>query len=97
MGRSRLTYSCQMWNVTQHQQERIDATYTNMIQKIIRWDTRGKTKQQNTDPDQEHDVSYILTNKDVLNICTAEAVSNYVNVQQAKYLAHLARHKHIVI
>ena len=50
-------------------------------------------KQQNRDPDQEHDFSYILTNKDVLNICTVEAVSNYVNVQQAKYLAHLARHK----
>ena len=36
MVRSRLTYSCQTWNITQHQKERIDATYNNMLRKMIR-------------------------------------------------------------
>ena len=92
MVRSRLTYSCQAWNITQHQKERIDATYNNMLRKMIRDGFREKnTREQNNDPDQEHNFSYILTNENVLNICKTENVNKYVSTQQAKYLAHLAR------
>lgn len=34
--RSRLTYSCQMWNLTQVQMNKINSTYIQMLRKFVR-------------------------------------------------------------
>ena len=42
MVRSRLTYSCQTWNVTARQMERINSSYSSMLRKIIKGGYRRK-------------------------------------------------------
>ena len=45
MVRSRLTYSCQTWNVTAWQMEHINSSYSSMLQKIIKGGYRQKKQQ----------------------------------------------------
>ena len=46
MVRSRLTYSCQTWNINQEQMNRVNSTYVNMLRKMIR-DRSLQTKNGN--------------------------------------------------
>ena len=82
MVRSRLTYSCQTWNVTARQMERINSTYSTMLRKMIKGGYRRKTN---------NEWSFGLSNKDPHNICGTENMDIYVGRQQQKYLAHIAR------
>ena len=34
--RSRLTYSCQAWNITARQRNRINSSYTGMLRKMVK-------------------------------------------------------------
>ena len=90
MVRSRLTYSCQTWNLTQRQQDRINSAYTAMLRKMIKGGYRRMT-----DIEDEH--RYVLSNADVHFICGTENVDNFVIVQQMHYLAHLARQSNTTI
>ena len=85
MVRSRLTYSCQTWSLTQRQKERIDTSDTFMLIQIIKGGFRRK--KSNT----KLEFSYVLTNAHIHKMCEIEEVGKYVNQQQVKYLAHLAR------
>ena len=79
---SRLMYSCQIWNVTAKQMERINSTNSSMLRKMIKGGYRRKTN---------NEWSFALSNKDLHNICGAENMDIYVGRQQQKYLAHIAR------
>ena len=81
MVRSRLTYSCQTWNVTTRQIERIKTSYSSMLRKMIKGGYRRKSNEW----------SFVLTNDDLHNICETETIEAYVSRQQQKYLAHIAR------
>ena len=82
MVRSRLTYSCQTWNLTSRQSDHIDATYTSMLRKMVKGGFRRK---------KDGDWSFVLRNSDLHRICGTEDISDYTARQQRKYLAHLAR------
>lgn len=84
MVRSRLTYSCQTWNLNVQQQQRIRSCYNAMLRKMIR---RG-FERRNRD---ENDYSFLITNDEVLQISKTEDVISHVEKQQTKYLAHIAR------
>ena len=80
--RSRLTYSCQTWNLTKRQVDRIDSTYTLMLRKMVNGGRRRK---------KETEWSFELSNDDLHRICGTEDVSNFTAQQQKQYLAHLVR------
>ena len=82
IGRSRLAYSCQTWNLTKRQMDRIDSTYTSMLRKMVKGGYRRK---------KETGWSFKLSNDDLRRICEREDVSNFTARQQQKYLAHLVR------
>ena len=84
--RSRLTYSCQTWNLNQRQQQRIQSCYIVMLRKMIR---RGFERRDR----ESGDFAYVITNDDVLRICETQDVLLHVEKQQSKYLAHIARRK----
>ena len=42
--RSRLAYSCQTWNLTKRQMDRIDSTYTSMLRKMVKGGYRKKRR-----------------------------------------------------
>ena len=80
--RSRLTYSCQTWNLTARQENRMNSAYTGMLRKMVKGGYRRKS---------DTEWGFILTNNDLLNICGTENISEFTGRQQKKYLAHLAR------
>ena len=84
MIRSRLTYSCQTWNVNAVQMNRINSTYVNMLRKIIRDGYKRRIETEN-------EFSYVYSNENVLQICKTESIIEFVHKQQTKYLAHIAR------
>ena len=78
--RSRLTYSCQTWNVTEQELQQLNSTYIGMLRKMIKG---GFRKTEN--------FHLYYTNQDVLDIWKTEDIKTYVNRQQTSYLSHLDR------
>ena len=78
--RSRLTYSCQTWNLTERQGQLVNTVYIKMLRKMIR---NGYQRS-----DDNH---YIFTNKNVHDICKTEDITDFVGRQQTSYLAHIVR------
>ena len=81
MVRSRLTYSCQTWNLTTRQTGRINSTYSAMLRKMVKGRYRCKKGEWN----------FVLSNNDIHNICKTEDISDFTERQQRNYLAHLVR------
>ena len=86
MVRSRLTYSCQTWNVNQQQQQQIRSAYVGMLRKMIRGGFDRVVDENN-----EITFQYVLSSEDVLQICHTEDIMKYVRRQQENYLGHIAR------
>ena len=86
MVRSRLTYSCQTWNINKQQQQRVQSAYISMLRKMIRGGF-----ERTVDENNELTFKYVLSSDDVLHICNTEDVLQYVKRQQGNYLAHIAR------
>ena len=84
--RSRLTYSCQNWNLTKHQQDRIDTTYRRFLRRMV----RNGLKHVN---ELENDFRMVISNDHLNAICGVEDVSIFVKDQQRKYIAHVVRMK----
>ena len=82
MVRSRLTYSCQTWNLTSRQKDRVNSTYTTILRKMIKGGYRRK---------KDNEWHFVLTKQDLHRICGTEDIDKYTARQQKKYLAHLAR------
>jgi hypothetical protein len=83
MVRSRLTYSCQTWNLTKKQLDKINSAYIGMLRKMVKGGYRRKKG--------EEEFHYVYTNNDIVRICGTEDIAVFVQRQQKKYLAHLAR------
>ena len=77
--RSRLTYSCQTWNLTQIQMQKINSAYLSMLRILVR---NGCKREE---------FHYIMTNKKILELCNTEDIHTFVSKQQKSYLEHLAR------
>ena len=78
--RSRLTYSCQTWNLNDTQNQLINTTYRKMLRRMIRGGFQ-----------QNEDYHYKITNLKLHEICKTEYVSDFVARQQVNYCAHLVR------
>ena len=92
MVRSRLTYSCQTWNINQQQQQRIRSTYINMLRKMVRGGFERRI-----DDNNEQTFHFVMSSEDVLRVCKTEDILQYVKRQQQKYLGHIARQKNTSI
>lgn len=79
--RSRLTYACQIWNLTKKQIDHINAKYISMIRKMVKGGYRRK----------EGSYSYVFTNHDLLQKSKSESINRYVQRQQRNYVAHTIR------
>ena len=79
--RSRLTYSCEAWHLTQRQIEKVSATYHGYLRKMI----KGGFKRQG------NSWSFELTNEDLLRISKTQSLKIYIRKQQLKYVAHIIR------
>ena len=64
--RSRLTYGCQTWVLTNQQTDRIRACYTIMLRKMIRHGFKRKP----------YEFFYVMTNEVILQLCKTLLRSN---------------------
>ena len=79
--RSRLTYSCQAWTLTERQKQRICSTYHSMLRKLVKGGYRRK----------KDTWSFVHTNEDLVAMCKTDDISVYIERQQRNYLAHVIR------
>lgn len=79
--RSRLTYGCQTWALTEQQMQRINTCYVGMLRKITR---NGYRREEGTQ-------RFILSNNDLVSLCGTQDLKSFVARQQKKYLAHIIR------
>ena len=74
--RSRLTYSCQTWNCTKLQLNKLNALYLGFIRRMVTGGFKRK----------ESSWSYVYTNKALLELAQTEDLISYVRKQQRKYV-----------
>ena len=79
--RSRLGYSCQNWNLTVGQFQKLDVTYQNLLRRMI-----GGFK---CIGDNDGDFWYNLNIEKVHTICCASNVSNFIRKQQKDYAGNV--------
>ena len=82
--RSRLTYSCQNWNVNSTQLNRLDTTYRNLLRRMIRGGFKFVDEKNN-------DFRLAIDNERLHSICGTEDVSNFIMKQQRSYAEHVIR------
>ena len=86
--RSRLTYSCQTWNLNNVQTSRVSSTYMSMLRKIVKGGTKRRNSAHDTEDSSFH---FIYTNDDILCICNTDDIHTFIEKQQINYLAHITR------
>ena len=83
--RMRLMLNCQSWALTATQLNRIDATCRLFLRKMICNSFRRKHLEY------EHNFKLYYSNNDLHRICDARDVSEFIQIQQRNYAAHLVR------
>ena len=79
--RSRLTYSCQNWNLTTAQFVKLDVTYRTLLRRMV----RGGFNRVNTDGD----FRLKIDNEKLHHFC--QDVSLFIRKQQKNYAGHVVR------
>ena len=79
--RARLTYSCQTWNLSQVQVDRISSSYCSLLRKMVKGGYR------------KVDVTFrfVLSNSDLLKKCQTESIRYYISRQQRNLVAYIVR------
>ena len=82
--RSRLTYSCQNWNLNQAQFNRLDVAYRRFLRRMV----RGGFKRKEGD---DNEFSFRITNEKLHRLCGTRDLSLFIKDQQCNYAAHVVR------
>ena len=76
-------YSCQNWNLTKAQFDKLDVTYRNLLRRMIRC---GFSR-----VDTDGDFRYKINNAKLHAICNTKDVSDFIRNQQMSYAGHVVR------
>ena len=79
--RSKLTYNCQTWPLTQKQTNTLNATYVRYLRELVR---NGKARKENS-------YSLKMTNQKILHITKRENLSIFMSKLQEKFIARIIR------
>jgi hypothetical protein len=82
--RSRLTYSCQNWNLNQVQFDRLDVCYRRFLRRMIRGGFKRKS-------DSENEFSLKINNNKLHQLCGTRDVNQFIKEQQCNYAGHIVR------
>jgi hypothetical protein len=81
------TYSCQQWNLTKTQMEKMNVEYRQMLRKLV----RGGHRKHELSMENDKGFKYKLKNSDIHRLCHTEDIEHFINKQQKKYLAQIIR------
>ena len=79
--RSRLTYSCQCWSLTEKQKQKISSTYNGFLRRMVKGGFRRKKDTWN----------FALTNNEILEMANTEEIEKYIHKQQRTFVARAIR------
>ena len=79
--RSRLTYSCQCWSLTEKQKQKLTSTYNGFLRRMVKGGYRRK----------KDSWSFILTNNEILKMCNTEEIAKFIQKQQRTFVARAIR------
>lgn len=79
--RSRLTYSCQCWSLTEKQKQKISTTYSGMVRRMVKGGFRRK----------KDSWSFVLTNSEILKMSGSDEISKFIEKQQRNFVARTIR------
>ena len=79
-----MVYSCQNWNLSSTQLERLDVTYRHLLRCMIR---NGFTRVD----ENNNDFRLQITNARLHTICGTSDLSEFVRKQQRNYCEHVIR------
>ena len=82
--RSRLCYSCQNWNLTQYQYDRLDVAYRVFLRRMVRGGFRFCDESNG-------DFRYVINNNRLHQICGTSDLSLFIKLQQRNYVMHVIR------
>ena len=83
--RSRLTYACQNWNLSQAQYDRLDVCYRRFLRRMV----RGGFKRKEDSGDNEF--SFKINNAKLHQLCGTSDLNLFIKQQQCNYAAHIVR------
>ena len=102
--RSRLCYCCETWTLTKNQYERMERVHMQFLRRMVRGgmsrkssrDQIKKAKEAKKDGVEDEELIYINwawkhTNEDILNICHAETLQEFIMKQNLRWVAHVVR------
>ena len=79
--RSRLTYACQAWTLTERQLSRVSSVYMGWIRRM----TRNGFKRK------ENSYAYVYTNEQLLEMAGTEHPRKFIRMLQRSFTAHIIR------
>jgi len=79
--RSRLTYSCQCWSLTEKQKQKISSTYNGFLRRMVKGGFRRKKDTWN----------FALTNNEILEMASTEEIEKFIHKQQRTFVARAIR------
>ena len=82
--RSRLSYACQNWNLTQSQYDRLDVAYRVFLRRMVRGGFRFRDERNG-------DYRYVISNARLHEICGTSDLSSFIKSQQRNYAMHVIR------
>ena len=80
--RSRMTYACQIWNVSVAQKRRLDAAHMRLLRQMVR---NGNKKVSQTDHRP------VLTNIKVLALTQTQPITEFIEKRQLQFTGHTIR------
>ena len=83
--RSRLTYACQNWNLSQAQFDRLDVCYRRFLRRLVRG---GFKRKEDSD---ENEFSFKINNAKLHQLCGTSDLNLFKKEQQYNYAAHIVR------
>lgn len=82
--RSRLSYACQNWNLTQQQYDQLDTTYRLFLRRMV----RGGFRRVDSDG---NDFRYAIDNERLHGLCGTSDLNVFIKQQQYNYSVHVIR------
>ena len=83
--RSRLTYSCQNWNLNQAQFDRLDVIYRRFLRRMVRGGFKKK------EGEEENEFSFKINNEKLHRLCGTRDLRLFIQDQQCNYAGHIVR------
>ena len=86
--RSRMTYACQTWNLSQKLISKLDAAHHQFLRRMV---CNGFAR---IDKENE-DFRFKFKNSEIREFCATTTLSEFIEKQQIKFAAHICRQENV--